>query len=113
MPPWNITTISSRDGSVLVDLSTHPDDEDVAFFITSFTLIESDQYHDYHHHEDDDEPVEYLHMENASRTFAEVSNLTVFTNFTLTAYLVNINEDIYRSEDIIIQTPEGGEFNML
>lgn len=114
MAPWNITTSSSHDGRVLVDLSTHPDDEDVAFFITSFTMIESDHhYHHHHHDEDDDKPMEYLHMENASRTLAEVSDLPVFTNFTLTAYLVDINKDIYRSEDITIETPEGGEYNML
>lgn len=56
--------------------------------------------------------MEYLHMENASRTLAEVSDLPVFTNFTLTAYLVNINNEIYRSEDILIETPEGGEYNV-
>ena len=111
--PWYITTSSSHDGRVLVDLSAHPEDEDVTFFITSFTMLESDKHYDHHHHhEDDDKPKEYLHMENASRTLAEVSNLPVFTNFTLKAYLVDVNNDIYRSEDIIIETPEGGEFSI-
>lgn len=77
-------------------------------------MIESDQPYDHHHDDDyDDKPMEYLHMENASRTLAEVSNLPVYRNFTLTAYLVDTNEDIYKSEDIIIETPEGGEYNML
>ena len=112
--PWYVTTSSSDYGRVLVDLSAHPDDEDVAFFITSFTMIESDQYNDHHHHhEDDDKPMEYLHMENASHTLAEVSNLPVFTNFTLIAYLVDVNNDMYRSEDITIETPEGGEYNTI
>ena len=116
MPPWYITTNSSHDGRVIVNLSTHPDDEDVAFFITSFTMIESDQHADHHHHhheEDDDKPMEYLHIENASQTLAKVSNLPVFTNFTLTAYLVDVNNAIYRSEDIIMETREGGEYNTL
>ena len=115
MPPWYITTNSSHDGRVQVNLSTHPDDDDVAFFITSFTMIESDQHDDHHHQheEDDDKPMEYLHMENASQTLAKVPNLPVFTNFTLTAYLVDVTNDIYRSEDIIIETPEGGEYNTL
>ena len=112
--PWNISTSSSHDGKLLVDLSSHPDDEDVAFFIASFTMIESDHHHDHHHNDDDDDkPMEYLHMENATRTLTEVSDLPVFTNFTLTAYLVDVNKDIYRSEDIIIKTPESGEYNML
>ena len=115
MPLWYITTNSSHDGRVIVNLSTHPDDEDVAFFITSFTMIESDQHADHHHHheEDDDKPMEYLHIENASQTLAKVSNLPVFTNFTLTAYLVDVNNAIYRSEDIIMETREGGEYNTL
>ena len=78
-------------------------------------MIESDQNDDHHHHheEDDDKPMEYLHMENASQTLAKVSNLPVFTNFTLTAYLVDVNNAIYRSEDIIMETREGGEYNTL
>ena len=78
-------------------------------------MIESDQHADHHHHheEDDDKPMEYLHMENASQTLAKVSNLPVFTNFTLTAYLVDVNNAIYRSEDIIMETREGGEYNTL
>ena len=115
MAPWDITAASSHDGRVLVDLSTHPNDKYVAFFITSFTMIESDHHHDQHHDhgDDDDKPMEYLHMENASRTSAEVSDLPVFTNFTLTAYLVDMNKEIYRSEEITTETPEGGEYNML
>ena len=115
MAPWNISMSSSYEGRVLVDLSSHPDDKDVAFFITSFTMNESDHHHDHHYDDDDDDDkhMEYLHMENASRTLAEVSDLPVFTNFTLTAYLVDLNKDIYKSEDIIIKTPEGGKYNML
>lgn len=77
-------------------------------------MIESDQPYDHHYDDDDDnKPMEYLHMENASRTLAEVSNLPVYRNFTLTAYLVNTDKEIHKSEDIIIETPEGGEYNML
>lgn len=112
---WDITANVSNDGSVSVDLTGYPNSLDAAFFIASFNKTMSDQDYDEHHHYHDDrnKPMEYLYMVNSSETMANVSGLPVFTNFTATVYLVDQSNDIYQSEEIPVETGEGGEYNSL
>ena len=46
---------------------------------------------------------------NSSRTDKVVSGLPVFTNFVATVYLVDINNDIYKSNTISVETEGSGK----
>lgn len=69
--------------------------------------------HDDRHHgydDDDDDDGRYLFMFNSSNTLvAELSAAPVFRNFTTTVYVVDKSNEIFRSEEFLVQTPEGGE----
>lgn len=46
---------------------------------------------------------------NSSRTETVVSGLPAFTNFEATVYLVDINNDIYKSKTISVETEGSGK----
>lgn len=71
-------------------------------------------YDDYHHDDDDVDNGRYLFMFNSSNTLvAELSGAPVFRNFTATVYIVDKSNEIFRSEEFLIQTPEGGKWEIL
>ena len=111
---WDLTTSISNDGSVWIDFSGYPNSLDVSFFAVLFNKTMSDQDHDHHHHHDDENSeMFYLFMVNSSDTLLQASGLPVFTNFTTTGYVVEKDNDIFKSEEIIVETGEGGEFILL
>ena len=72
----------------------------------------NDDDHHYYGHEDDDDDDDgrYLFMFNSSNTLvAEISGAPIFRNFTAIVYVVDKSNEIFRSEEFLVQTPEGGE----
>ena len=102
----------NQDGKVVVDLSGSPSGIDDNFFIISMNETKGND--DYHHHygddDDDDDGGRYLFMFNSSNSLvAELSAAPVFRNFTTIVYIVDKSNEIFRSEEFLVQTPEGGE----
>lgn len=104
---------TNQDGKVVVNLSGSPSSIDDAFFIISMNETQKNDYDAYYHDDDmddDDDNGRYLFMFNSSNTLvAELSRAPVFRNFTATVYIVDKSNEIFRSEEFLIQTPEGGE----
>ena len=94
-------------------MSGSPSGIDDNFFIISMNETKGND--DYHHHygdddDDDDDGGRYLFMFNSSNSLvAELSAAPVFRNFTTIVYIVDKSNEIFRSEEILVQTPEGGE----
>ena len=42
-----------------------------------------------------------------------VSNLPVFSQYTVRVYLVDMNGDVYKSDRIVVETDEGGKLLIL
>lgn len=107
-----MSSSTSQDGKVVVDLSGSPSNIDDNFFIISMNETKSNDHDDHHHgyDGDDDDDGRYLFMFNSSNTLvAELSGAPVFRNFTTTVYVVDKSNEIFRSEEFLVQTPEGGE----
>ena len=102
---------TNQEGKVVVDLSGSPSGIDDNFFIISMNETKGND-DDHHHHGDDDADNggRYLFMFNSSNSlFAELSAAPVFRNFTTIVYIVDKSDKIFRSEEFLVQTPEGGK----
>ena len=102
---------TNQDGKVVVDLSGSPSSIDDNFFIVSMNETKRNDDDEHHHGDDDDDDGgRYLFMFNSSNMLvAELSGAPVFRNFTTVVYIVDKSNKIVRSEEFLVQTPEGGE----
>lgn len=109
--PWYLSSNTNQDGKVVVDLSGSPSSVEDNFFIISMDETKRNDDDDHHHGDnDDDNGGRYLFMFNSSNTLvAELSGAPVFRNFTTIVYIVDQSNEIFRSEEFLVQTPEGGE----
>lgn len=111
---WEITHNTTDDERVFLDLSGSPDDIDDSFFIISMNKTREDE-DDEHHHDDDDDSDKgrYLFAVNSSRTGFEILSAPAFRNFTGIVYIVNKANDIFKSQEFLVQTGEGGRWYFL
>ena len=109
-PPWNVTASNTEVGSVIFDMSRFPKDKGASFFIISLNSTEENPGCRGHHGNDDKQPPVYLHMVNSSNSVKEVFGLPVSGSFTVVVYLVGKNDEIYKSEQFLMETMEGGEY---
>ena len=91
-------------------MSRFPKDKGASFFIISLNSTEENPDCRGHHGNDDKQPPVYLHMVNSSNSVEEVFGLPVSSSFTVVVYLVGKNDEIYKSEQFLIETMEGGEY---
>lgn len=70
---------------------------------------------DEHHHDDDDDSDKgrYLFAVNSSRTVFEILGAPAFRNFTSIVYIVTKANDIFKSQEFLVQTGEGGRWYLL
>ena len=103
---------TNQDGKVVVDLTGSPSSIDDNFFVIS--MNETKRIHKDDHYDgsddDDNDDGRYLFMFNSSNMLvAELSGAPVFRNFTTTVYVIDKSNEIFRSEEFLVQMPEGGE----
>ena len=111
--PWKI---KGNGGSsfFLVDWSGFPSDLDTNFFIISLnqTTLSPYKNDDDHHDDNDKKLVRFLQIVNSSQASINITNLPIAAEFTAIVYLVDKNNEIYKSEKIINSTEEGGKFSL-
>ena len=104
---WNIHGFNTSQKSLFVDWSNVPRDLRADIFILSLNQTRPRLYYK------DGGRSSFLIIVDSSNTSANVSNLPVFSQYIVLVYLVDVNGDIYKSDSIVVQTDEGGKFNIL
>ena len=107
-PPtsWDITLSNKTASSFTIDWSSVPVDLVASFFIISLNqtprAVSQDGI--------PNEPMNFLSIAaNSSQTFEVVRGLPAFSEFLASVYLVDINNDIYKSNTLIVETEESGK----
>ena len=99
---WDIRSTNKSDSSLIIDWSGYPVDLVASFFIISLNETPRASLQN--------KPIELLSIAaNSSRTDKVVSGLPAFTSFEATVYLVDINNDIYKSSTISVETEGSGK----
>ena len=91
-----------------VDWSSHPTNLHIAFFILSINQTKMPEFED-HHHDEERKPLRILQIVNSSESAFVRRDLPAAMEFAAIVYLVDNNNDIYKSERAILQTEEGGK----
>ena len=94
-------------------MSRFPKDKEASFFIISLNSTEENPGCGEHHGDDEKRPPVYLHMVNSSNSVEEVFGIPVSSSFAVVVYLVDKNDEIYKSEQFLLGTVEGGEYYRL
>ena len=106
---WVITSHSSGN-SIALDWSAFPNELVPTFFIISLNQTQIIQDDDNHHHDDEySNPIRFLDIVNASKTEVNVSGLPAAMEFQAVVFLVNNNNDIYKSQRLTVMSEEGGK----
>ncbi|XP_074632006.1 uncharacterized protein LOC141890434 isoform X2 [Acropora palmata] len=91
---WDIRSTNKSNSSLTIDWSGYPVDLVASFFIISLNETSLQN-----------KPIQFLSIEaNSSRTDMVVSGLPAFASFEATVYLVDINNDIYKSSTTSVET---------
>ena len=108
-PSWDISLNDRNASSLSLDWSGFPGALNADFFIISLnqTQINQDSEHD-HHDEHENKPLRLLEIVNASQTTVVISGLPAATEFIAIVYLVDTNNDIYKSGTRLVKTEESG-----
>lgn len=93
---------------MIVDWSSHPTNLDIAFFIISINQTKMPEFQD-HHHDEEQNPLRILQIVNNSESAFVLRDLPSAMEFAAIVYLIDNNNDIYKSERAILQTEEGGK----
>ena len=104
---WNIHGFNTSQKSLFVDWSNVPRDLPADIFILSLNQTRPRLYYK------DGGRSSFLTIVDSSNTSVNVSDLPVFSQYIVLVYLVDVNGDIYKSDSIVVQTDEGGKFNIL
>ena len=82
-----------------------------AFFVISLNQTKTNQVAEHHnpHSEYQDKPMRILNIANSSQTTAVISDIPSFTEFVAIVYLVDTNNNIYKSTTLLIETEESGK----
>ncbi|XP_022800806.1 uncharacterized protein LOC111338572 [Stylophora pistillata] len=106
--PWNI---KGNEGSdfISLDWSGFPGNLGVNFFVISLNQTELSPYKkdDYHHDDKENKLVRFHKIVNSCETFINITDLPIAAKFIATVYIVNNNNEIYKSEKLMISTEEG------
>lgn len=95
---WDIRSTNKSNSSLTIDWSGYPGDLVASFFIISLNETSLQN-----------KPIQFLSIEaNSSRTDMVVSGLPAFASFEATVYLVDINNDIYKSSTTSVETEGSG-----
>ena len=108
--PWDITSQNNTGTSVAIRWSGFPGGLQPNFFIISVnqTTVREDSG-DHHHGDQENKPVRILKIVESSQTSAVISELSASTEYLAIVYMVDNNNDIYKSNSIAIETEESGE----
>ncbi|XP_068682562.1 uncharacterized protein [Montipora foliosa] len=104
-PPisWDITLSNKTASSLTIDWSGVPVDLVASFFIISLNQTPRAVSQD----GNPNKPMNFLSIvANSSQTIEVVNGLPAFTEFVATVYLVDINNDIYKSNTLVVETEE-------
>ena len=63
--------------------------------------------------DEDKNTTSFLRIANSSKTWMNVSNLPVFSQYTVRVYLIDVNGDVFKSEGTVVETDEGGKLLIL
>ena len=101
-PTWNIHGFNTSQTSLIVDWSNVPGSLEVDFFILSMNQTRPN-------YKWDERKTSFLRIVNSTTMSMNVSNLPVFSQYTVRVYLVDVDGDVYQSELIVVETGEGGK----
>ena len=99
---WKIHGFNTSQTSLLLDWSGVPGGLQADFFILSMNRTRPI-------YDKNERVTSFVHILNSSTTSMNVSNLLVFSQYTVRVYLVNVNGDVYKSARIMVETDEGGK----
>ncbi|XP_068757444.1 uncharacterized protein [Montipora capricornis] len=86
---------------VIVRRSLHSGDLQADFFILSLNQTRPQLYYK------DGRASSFLLIVDSSNTSVNVSDVSVFSQYIVQVYLVDVNGDIYKSDSVVVQTDEG------
>ena len=101
---WNIHGFNTSQKSLFVDWSNVPGDLQADFFILSLNQTRPQLYYK------DGRASSFLLIVDSSNTSVNVSDVSLFSQYIVLVYLVDVNGDIYKSDSVVVQTDEGGKF---
>ena len=95
---------------MIVDWSGYPGSLDVGFFIISVNQTRISQYEDHDHdHDGERKPLRILQIVNSSESSFVINDLPVAMEFAAIVYLVGNDNEIYKSENVTVETEESGK----
>ena len=99
---WDIRSTNKSDSTITIDWRGYPEDLVASFFIISLNGTPRASHQN--------ELIKLLSIAaNSSRTVKVVSGLPAFTSFVATVYLVDINNDIFKSNSTSVETEGSGK----
>ena len=107
-PPtsWDISLSNKTASSLTIDWSGFSFNFVASFFIISLNQTPRAVSQD----GNPNEPMNFLSIVvNSSQTVEVVNGLPAFSEFVATVYLVDINNDIYKSNTLVVRTEETGK----
>ena len=107
---WNI---NGNEGSsfISLDWSGSPGNHNINFFVIFLNQTELSPYvkDDDHYYNNENKLVCFLKIVNSSETFVNITDLPIAAKFVATVYMIDKNNEIYKSEKLMISTEEGGK----
>lgn len=107
---WNI---NGNEGSsfISLDWSGSPGNYNINFFVIFLNQTELSPYvkDDDHYYNNENKLVRFLKIVNSSETFVNITDLPIAAKFVATVYMIDKNNEIYKSEKLMISTEEGGK----
>ena len=103
---WDISLSNKTASSLTIDWSGFSVNLVASFFVISLNQTPRAVSQD----GNPNEPMNFLSIvANSSQTVEVVNGLPAFSEFVATVYLVDINNDIYKSNTLVVETEESGK----
>ena len=100
--PWNIRAFNTSETSLVVDWGNFPGGLQANFFILSVNQTRPVNYYDFNKGT--------FRTVNSSLTSTSLTNLPVFSEHVIRVYVVDFSGEVYKSEQVTVETDEGGKY---